>query len=308
MVFNYNLRMKKAMLSFRLICFIKVSASLALAFVLLIFALRATTTVNTSSLFRNEKCLIFAHRGASSIAPENTLSAILLAAKQGADGVELDTQMTKDNVLILMHDRRLERTTNGRGLILNTCLSDILELDAGSYFSSNFIGEKVPTAKSALKLSKELGLLVELEIKRRDEIFSFHLAKSISLLFKQMNLYDTVFVSCFNPYTAWKIKRIDPNVPVAYAIDQNCSLSFKSSLLHWLIGYDILECEKKLVTDKFVRKMCERGIPIVTYTVNIPKELVTMIENHVTAITTDFPKKIKKKLYNKFSARLLRRH
>ena len=295
------------MLNSRLIYFVKISASLALVFILLIFALRATTTVNTSLLFRNERCLVFAHRGASSIAPENTLSAISLAAKQGADGVELDAQMTKDNVLILMHDRSLERTTNGRGLIRNTCFSDILKLDAGSYFSSNFIEEKVPTAKSALKLSKEFGLLVELEIKRRDKIFSFHLAKSISLLFKQMNLYDTVFVSCFNPYTAWKIKRTDPNIPVAYAIDQNCSLSFKSSLLHWFIGYDILECEKKLVTDKFAKKMSERGIPIVTYTVNIPKELITLIENHVTAITTDFPKEIKKEL-NKLRARSLQRH
>jgi glycerophosphoryl diester phosphodiesterase len=137
--------------------------------------------------------LVIAHRGARSLAPENTLAAAMAAWRLGADGWELDVRMTKDGELILMHDETLSRTTNAPSLFPNRSpwlvsdftLEEIKMLDAGSWFvdqdpygtiaagevspeeAAKFRGEKVPTLKEALALTKELGFWVNIELKSR---------------------------------------------------------------------------------------------------------------------------------------------
>ena len=89
--------------------------------------------------------LIYAHRGASALAPENTLAAFLLAQRLGADGIELDVMFTADKQLIVIHDDTVDRTTNGHGKVAEMPLAALRELDAGSYFGEAFRGEKLPT-------------------------------------------------------------------------------------------------------------------------------------------------------------------
>ena len=91
------------------------------------------------------KPLIYAHRGASAYAPENTMAAFYEAEKRGADGIELDVQMTKDGVLVVLHDEDVARTSNGRGLAREMTLSQLRELDFGSWFGPAWAGEKIPT-------------------------------------------------------------------------------------------------------------------------------------------------------------------
>lgn len=109
--------------------------------------------------------LVFAHRGASNTAPENTLAAIRLAATLGADGVEIDVRLTKDGVPVLMHDSSVDRTTNGTGNVRDLTLKQIRTLDAGQKKSPHFKGEQVPTLKDALKLCAQLDLRVVIDIK-----------------------------------------------------------------------------------------------------------------------------------------------
>ena len=89
--------------------------------------------------------LIFAHRGASAHAPENTLSAFELALEQGAHGIELDVKLTADGEVVVFHDPTIDRTTGGQGRISQLTLAALRELDAGSSFSEKFSGEKIPT-------------------------------------------------------------------------------------------------------------------------------------------------------------------
>ena len=92
-----------------------------------------------------EKPLILGHRGASHDAPANTLAAFTLARQMGADGVELDTSLTRDGIPVVIHDLMLDATTNGTGPVRALDLKAIKELDAGSRFSSDFKGEAIPT-------------------------------------------------------------------------------------------------------------------------------------------------------------------
>lgn len=108
---------------------------------------------------------IIAHRGAAMVAPESTRAAIREAARAGADMVELDVQMTRDGRLVIFHDERLERTTNGRGVLTQARYADVARLDAGGWFHPRFAGERVLLVSQALRLLP-LRMGVNLELKR----------------------------------------------------------------------------------------------------------------------------------------------
>lgn len=108
---------------------------------------------------------IIGHRGASAAAPENTLTGIRQAKRDGAGWVEFDVKLTADGQAILMHDETLDRTTSGRGPVRAATLDEIRRLDAGFWFGASWVGEKVPTLAEALTLLVELGMGFNLEIK-----------------------------------------------------------------------------------------------------------------------------------------------
>jgi glycerophosphoryl diester phosphodiesterase len=108
---------------------------------------------------------IVGHRGSAASAPENTLGSLRLAARQGARMVEFDAKLTADNVVILMHDSLLERTTDGHGPVASLPWSEIARLDAGSWFAEAWRGERVPTLEQTLALLVELDLTANIEIK-----------------------------------------------------------------------------------------------------------------------------------------------
>lgn len=107
---------------------------------------------------------ISAHRGASSKAPENTLAALEAAWRDGATLAEIDVRLSRDGHVILMHDRAVDRTTNGRGPVETMTLDEIRTLDAGGWFGPAFRGERVPTLREVIAWARgKLVLLVELK-------------------------------------------------------------------------------------------------------------------------------------------------
>lgn len=106
--------------------------------------------------------LLVAHRGASAVSPENTMSAFCLAVEAGADAVELDVQATADGTLVVIHDSTLDRTTDATGAVFETDAATIARADAGIWFSPDFAGERVSTLEEVLGL-EDVGLEVELK-------------------------------------------------------------------------------------------------------------------------------------------------
>lgn len=109
--------------------------------------------------------ILIAHRGASGAAPENTAAAIRLALKAGADMIELDVQLTRDHRLVIFHDERLERTTNGRGVLSRWRYRDVARFDAGSWCARRFAGERILLVSQALRLIPP-PYWINLELKR----------------------------------------------------------------------------------------------------------------------------------------------
>ena len=112
---------------------------------------------------------VIGHRGAAGRAPENTLAGLRQATRLGAGMAEVDVQLSRDGVAVLMHDDTVDRTTDGSGAVANLTASTLKALDAGAHFSMDFAGERIPTLAEALALCADLGLAVNLELKLTGE-------------------------------------------------------------------------------------------------------------------------------------------
>jgi len=109
--------------------------------------------------------IVIAHRGFSGGAPENTISAFKKAIEVGSDMIELDVRFSKDGEIVVIHDETLERTTTGKGRVIEKTISELKQLDAGSKFHSSFSGEKIPTLRDVLQLAhRQIPVNIELKM------------------------------------------------------------------------------------------------------------------------------------------------
>jgi glycerophosphoryl diester phosphodiesterase len=156
--------------------------------------------------------LIFAHRGACAHAPENTLAAFELALAQGAHGLELDAKLSADGEVVVIHDATTDRTTGMRGHVSQLPLAALRELDAGSFFSETFKGEKIPTLAEVFEtIGKRAFINVELTnyyTKPRD-----NLADKVCELVKRFGLEQSVLFSSFLPANLARTRSLLPAVP-----------------------------------------------------------------------------------------------
>lgn len=157
--------------------------------------------------------VIFAHRGASAHAPENTLPAFELALRHGADGVELDAKLSIEEEVVVIHDQTVDRTTGGRGRVRDLSLTDLQALDAGSYFSDAFRGVQIPTLAEVFEtIGKRAMINVELTNYNtpRDE-----LVEKVCELVQRHGLQKQILFSSFFASNLKKAARLLPDVPRA---------------------------------------------------------------------------------------------
>lgn len=160
------------------------------------------------------------HRGASAIAPENTLAAVRIAAEHGARWIETDVRLTRDGGLVMIHDRTLDRTTSGSGPVVAASLAEIRALDAGSWFSPQFAGEQVPDLDSFLNGVLDAGLNLQLELKENPGIEEALVDKVTETLRRIWPIGDRgLFVSSFSERCMRLCAEALPEVPRALATE-----------------------------------------------------------------------------------------
>lgn len=155
--------------------------------------------------------MIIAHRGASAYAPENTMSAFQKALSMGAEGIELDVQMSRDGHVVVIHDDKIDRTSNGKGFVKDYNLNELKEFDFGSWFGKEFEKEKIPLLEEALDMLKGWIGLLNIEIKNGPTLYP-GIEEKVAGLIKKHNFIDQTIVSSFNHYSLVKIKGILPEV------------------------------------------------------------------------------------------------
>ncbi len=209
-----------------------------------------------------------AHRGASQLAPENTIAALKAAKQQGAQWVECDIQLTKDNQPVIFHDTTLNRTTHGKGLLAETSLAKIKLLDAGSWFSPAFKNERVPTLQEWLHTAAQLKLGLNLEIKSTTKKESILLVECvIDHLQKYWPAHsNTIFMSSSNLFALMQIAERAKSLPLGFITHQCISEKEANALLNSTIIS--IHQPYKILNKKYVEMLHAVGLHVLAYTVN----------------------------------------
>jgi glycerophosphoryl diester phosphodiesterase len=231
--------------------------------------------------------LIFAHRGASVYAPENTLAAFELAIKQGADAIELDVKLTSDSEVVVIHDQTVDRTTEGSGKVSQHTLRDLKRLDAGSHFDVSFQGEKIPTLSEVFE-STGSSSLINIELTNYASPFDALPQKTAELVVLH-NVQLRVMFSSFNPVALLRIRSLLPNAFLGLLALPGAPGAFPRSRLGSIIPHHALHPEKRDVSLLLVERLHGKGKKINVYTVNEEETMHRLFSLGVDGIFTDDP-------------------
>ena len=267
--------------------------------------------------------LNIAHRGASSLAPENTLAAARKAWELGANAWELDTQLTKDGVLIVMHDDTLERTTNAEEIfpkrypwrVRDFTLEEIKQLDAGSWFIEadpfgeiaagnvlpeeleNYRGEPVPTLREALEFTKEHKWWVNVELKAIKGVsallarrLSDELVEKTITLIRELGIEDRVIVSSFDHTMVYQLKHRAPEIAGAILVGTT-----PKDPLRYLrqVGAEAYNTSLEAFRPDIMWTLQEAGYRVNVWTVDDPDMMEELIELGVNGIFTNYPQRLR---------------
>ena len=234
--------------------------------------------------------LIFAHRGANCVCPENTLPAFAAAIDLGADGVELDVQFSSDGKLVIIHDYSLDKTTDGKGRVVGQPYEELQKLDAGSWFGPQFASTRIPTLDQVLDLLQG-KLLINIELKSLD--MNSTLGRDVVRCVRAHSMVDQVVLSSFNPFTLRSAKRVGPEFECALLTAPDLPAWMRSGLTRsWSLAQG-LHPEFKMVDARYVAAARKRGMPVRPWTVNEEPDLRRMLDLGVDAIITDRPDRLK---------------
>lgn len=231
---------------------------------------------------------LIAHRGASSEAPENTMSAIRQALEIGVDCVEIDVHLTADGKLVLIHDAIIGRTAWGAAgkRIADMPLSEIQKLDAGSWFGAQFKGETVPTLDQLLQLDrKATGIMIEV---KHGHAFPEPLAAAIVKSFRSAPKQETLIVGSFSVLLLEAVQKMDPDIPLMGIVEKKPLLT---SFDHLNLKYMALWY--KLINPPLLDACHEAGQKIWTFTVDDLNTARFLMSIGIDGIITNKPRQLK---------------
>jgi glycerophosphoryl diester phosphodiesterase len=222
--------------------------------------------------------LIFAHRGSAGTHPENTMDAFLEAERVGADGIELDVQLTKDGEVVVIHDETVDRTTNGKGYIKDSHLKDLRKLHANYTFKKKLFNKhKIPT------------LIEVFDWMMKNSIMDYEgMEEKVVKMINDYGYSDRIIISSFNHYSIVACKRLDPTIEIAplYSTGLYMPWVYAQSL-----GAKGIHPNQKVATDEIISASIRNGIEVRPYTVNKAHQLKRLFTINCSAIVTDYPEK-----------------
>lgn len=237
--------------------------------------------------------LIVAHRGSSGAAPENTLAAFRQAVADGAEMIECDVRLTRDGHMVILHDRSVHRTTDGRGYVWNLTLDELRSLDAGSWFDKRFDGERIPTLHEVLECLPP-GFPINIEVKTDGQpnirpSFEERLASFIA----GRKLYSRVLVSSFDHAFLRRLHGLDPRIRIGVLYTPLRDMTRTPSGLARRVGATVFICSIGQLRKRFVADAHRHSLTVGCYGVNTNRQLQKALHYGADAIITDYPKEMR---------------
>lgn len=239
---------------------------------------------------------ISAHRGSSLMAPENTIAAFTQAVHDMADYVELDVHLTADGVVVVMHDSSLKRTTGFNQNIWHTSYDKIQQLDAGSWFSEEYAGEKVPTLEQVIdEVGQSVKLNIEIKYNKREQ----GLAKAVVDIIKRKGIEDRCIVTSSDYSVLTEVKKLDSNISTGYVLSAAYGAFYSISYV------DVISINYTFVNKALVDAIHKSGKEIYVWTVNSPSIVKSLANMGVDNIITDDPVMAREAVYSRYTVREL---
>jgi glycerophosphoryl diester phosphodiesterase len=245
--------------------------------------------------------LIIGHRGASAVAPENTMAAFREAIAAGCDGIEFDVRLTRDGIPVIIHDNTLRRTAGLTARVADLTWAELEQVDVGSWFArsrnlapGSFANETVPSVDQLLTLFKSNDLLIVLEMKCESPSEHRPLAKACCRLIDEHSLKRRVIVECFDLAALPVVKSIDPEIKTAALFEPRIStpsVLFDQSILDQAIavGASVLAPHHRLARESLVAKAKSAGLQIAVWTVDDAAWIAHARSIGVDALITNDP-------------------
>ena len=228
---------------------------------------------------------VWAHRGASGSAPENTLVAFKRAIDLGADGIELDIQLTKDDEIVVCHDEKIDRTSDGKGWLKDYTLEELRTFNFNQQFPE-YGPQSIPTMREVLELIKPTNLVIDIELKT-SVIYYEKLEEKIVELIKEYEMEDRVNYSSFNHYTCVHLHEVNPNAEVGF-LYWDAPIGFPEYAKHY--GANAINpVYANLYLMDTVEKAKENNLKIYVWDVFTEEEMLACRKLGVDAIITNYP-------------------
>lgn len=251
----------------------------------------------TSRLFARplSTCLNIGHRGAAADAPENTMSAFELALRQGADGIEFDVHLSADDVPVVIHDARLDRTTSGAGRVRQHSLASLQRLDAGSWFNrlhpararAAYVGRKIPLLSETFAWIRERKCLGYVEIKKSRRPYSGIEEKVLEEI-HHARVAPQVTVISFDLNSLRRLRKLDTRISLGIdftrpmlAVRRARSVRAGAVLPHWAF-----------TSRRFIKRAHDAGLRVLVWDLEEPRWMRRKIADGVDGILTRCPVKM----------------
>jgi glycerophosphoryl diester phosphodiesterase len=238
--------------------------------------------------------LIIGHRGASAVAPENTMAAFRKAIAVGADGIEFDVRLTCDGVPVVIHDSTLRRTGGLPHRVADLTWAEISKVDVGSWFGTSFANETVPSLAELFTLFQSNNSTLYLEMKCDSSSEHQALAEACAKTIDEHALKERVIVECFQLPALSILKEIDPEIKTVAlfepAFTNPSVLSDQRIIKQTLdVGAAALALHHRLARESLVQKAKEAGLHVAVWTVDDPAWIERAKKIGIDALITNNP-------------------
>ena len=231
------------------------------------------------------KVRVAAHRGNSKYYPENTILGFKEALKLNVDQLEIDLHMTKDGEIIMMHDHKVDRTTNGTGLVVEYLLEDLQKLDASSIFAGQMGFNPIPTLREYFELVKDSHIVTNIELKTGVNQYPGIEEKVLELI-REFKLEDRIIISSFNHHSVMRMKKLAPELVYGFLADT------------WILdagaytkSYDVpcYHPSVNMMTQEIVDELKANGRVINVWTVNKEEQIRDLYHKGIDCVIGNFP-------------------
>lgn len=231
--------------------------------------------------FASGRTLIFGHRGAMAHAPMNTPAAFQLALEQGADGIELDVHLSRDERIVVVHDFTVDETTDGRGDVMNLTFAQLKRLDAGGWFADEFAGERIPTLGEVFAdFAGKLYFNVELKSRPADRR---NLVSAVADCISRHGMTEQTIVSSFDAQILQRFRAICPDVMTGFLHGSEVSAAIDDA------PHEARHPRHEFIDAAYMRWSREAGYLVNAWTVNDFKRVCELGKLGVNGIITDSP-------------------